>query len=129
MTLVYVDTSVVLAELLVEPRRPDVAFWSSNRLVSSQLVEYETMVRLHGYGRPIDPAVVLLAPFTLIHMGNDVLARARAPFPVPVRPLDALHLATADWLRVQQPALTFATYDVRLRAAAVALGLMLTPGF
>ena len=46
--MIYVDTSVVLAEVLEEPRQADDLFWQK-RLVSSRLLEYEAWVRLHAY--------------------------------------------------------------------------------
>lgn len=47
--LIYVDTSVVLAQVLSEDVRPSDRFWTAN-LVSSRLTEYEAWVRLHAYG-------------------------------------------------------------------------------
>jgi hypothetical protein len=50
------------------------------------------------------------------------LARALEPFPIPLRTLDALHLATMDFLRRNDGAIELASYDNRLIAAAQALG-------
>ena len=50
-------------------------------------------------------------------------ARAREPFPTPVRTLDAMHLASADFLRHRGQDVTLATYDDRLAAAARRIGL------
>jgi predicted nucleic acid-binding protein len=55
-----------------------------------------------------------------------VLARALLPFPQPVRTLDALHLATMDFLRSHGQSVELATYDRRLAAAAQSLGFALT---
>jgi hypothetical protein len=44
-----------------------------------------------------------------------------------VRTLDALHLASLDFLRSRQPAVRLATYDARLAAAAAAMGMKLYP--
>jgi len=51
--------------------------------------------------------------------------RALEPFPTPIRTLDALHLASIEWLRGlgQRPKL--ATYDDRLAAAASSLDVPL----
>jgi hypothetical protein len=38
--VIYLDTSVVLAQLLAEDRRPPASLWSES-LVASRLVEYE----------------------------------------------------------------------------------------
>jgi len=51
-----------------------------------------------------------------------VLVRALEPFPVPVRTLDAIHLASADLLRTQHQAVEIATYDERLLSAARKMG-------
>lgn len=52
-----------------------------------------------------------------------VLSRAIEPFPVPVRTLDALHLASAHFLKTRDRKLSFATYDDSLGVAAKALNL------
>jgi predicted nucleic acid-binding protein len=52
-----------------------------------------------------------------------VLARALEPFPVVVRTLDALHLATIEYLRGIGQRPTLATYDQRLSQAASAMGV------
>ena len=65
----------------------------------------------------------MLAGVELIEMRGPVLARALQPFPVTVRTLDALHLATMDSLRRHGRTLELASYDGRLLAAARALGI------
>ena len=45
--MIYVDTSVALAELLAEDRRPVESFWNET-LVSSRLFEYEVWIRVHA---------------------------------------------------------------------------------
>jgi uncharacterized protein len=50
-----------------------------------------------------------------------VLARALEAFPNPVRTLDALHLASMDFLRRQGQVVSLASYDDRLIDAALAL--------
>jgi hypothetical protein len=42
-------------------------------------------------------------------MSDAALARAQEPFPVAVRTLDALHLATMEFLRNQGESVTLAT--------------------
>ncbi len=123
--MVYLDTSVALAHLLGESRRPADSLWRA-RLTSSRLLEYELWVRLNslksepgafdelGYG--------LLRRVDLVALAPQVLARATEPFPVPVRTLDALHLATMDFLRAQGQRLSLVTYDERLAKAAERLG-------
>lgn len=77
--MIYVDTSVVLAQLLAEDRTP------------------------------------------------PVLARALDPFPSPLRTLDALHLASAEFLRQQGQSVRLATYDDRMADAARSLDIEIYP--
>jgi predicted nucleic acid-binding protein len=70
-------------------------------------------------------ARALLRRVTLLELGEDILERARAPFPVPVRTLDALHLASIIFLNGQGQTVTLATYDRRLLNAARAMNLPL----
>jgi len=60
----------------------------------------------------------------LILLQRPILARAAEPFPMPLRTLDALHLATAlVWRDRMREALTMATHDQDLALAARAFGL------
>jgi membrane protein implicated in regulation of membrane protease activity len=45
--VVYLDTSVLLAQLLDEQRQPPGSLWSES-LVTSRLTHYEAWVRVHG---------------------------------------------------------------------------------
>ena len=128
--MIYLDTSVALAELYAEDRRPPEALWREP-LVSSRLLEYELWTRVNARGdAPThgDAVREILARVSLVELVPPVLARALEPFPVPVRTLDALHLATAHHLVARRQRLTVATYDDRMRACAVALGLALAEG-
>ena len=123
--MIYLDTSVAVAHLLAEDRRPPAEIWTED-LVASRLLEYELWVRLnardlarsHG-----DLARLLLARITFIELHASVLARALQPFPLPVRTLDALHLATAAFLRERGHELHLASYDAKMRQAAEAMGI------
>lgn len=125
--MIYLDTSVAVAHLLSEDRRPPDALWGED-LVASRLMEYELWNRLHArdlarsHG---DLARLLLARVTFVEMARPVLERALQPFPVPVRTLDALHLATLGFLRERGQDAPLATYDARLALGARALGLPL----
>ena len=52
-----------------------------------------------------------------------VLQRALEFFPIPVRTLDALHLATIEYLRAEGGAVELVSFDKRMTAAARALGI------
>jgi hypothetical protein len=122
--VIYLDTSVALAHLLAEDRAPPAAFWEQP-LIASRLLEYEVWTRIHArkLGRSHgDDARALLARVAMIELAPAVLARALEPFPVPVRTLDALHLASMEFLRARNQTVELASYDERLLAAASALG-------
>jgi predicted nucleic acid-binding protein len=125
--VIYVDTSVVLAQALAEDRIADPDIWREP-LVSSRLLEYETWARIHASGLAESHGDVirrLLDGLTFEELDRDVLARATEPFPVRVRTLDALHLATLDYLRVRGQRVELATFDRRMADAAAALGFQL----
>jgi predicted nucleic acid-binding protein len=121
--VIYIDSSVALAYLLAEPRSPPAALWREH-LASSALLEYEIWNRVNALGRlSLDKEVrELLARLSIVEMDRAALARAFEPWPVALRTLDALHLATADYLRRQGDAVELASYDNRLIVAAQALG-------
>ena len=127
--MTYLDTSVLLAELLGEDRAPRTGFWDEP-LFASRLLVYETWVRLHARGLGAthgDAADRLLSRVNLVELSPLVLERALAPFTPPVRTLDALHLATLDWLARTGRRPRVAVYDGRFRDAALALGYDLDP--
>lgn len=127
--MIYLDTSVALAQLLAEDRLPPPALWHE-ALCSSRLLEYEIWARLHArrlgssHG---DDARQLVGCVSLLELIPPVLARALDPFPTPVRTLDALHLASADFLRTQAQNVQLATYDQRMLHAAVAMKIEIYP--
>jgi predicted nucleic acid-binding protein len=127
--VIYLDTSVALAHLLAEDRVPDETIWQQP-LVSSRLLEYELWTRIHArkltqsHGEQVRALVGRIA---LLELAEPVLARAREPFPVPLRTLDALHLASIDFLRSRRQSVALASYDERMLDAARALEIPLFP--
>jgi predicted nucleic acid-binding protein len=118
--VIYLDTSVALAQLLAEDRRPAEGLWRET-LVTSRLLEYEVWTRLNARGLAAshaEPARLLLGRFAFLELDRAVLARAVEPFPEPVRTLDALHLASADFLRRQGMDVRIASYDDRFLGLA-----------
>ncbi len=127
--MIYLDTSVALAHMFAEDRTPSERLWGES-LISSRLLEYELWTRIHArkLGRTHGPYVrSLLERVALVELAPPVLTRALEPFPVPVRTLDALHLASMEFLRAQRVKLSLASYDDRLSAAARALKIPLYP--
>ena len=125
--MIYLDTSVALAHLLAEDRKPAESLWQQP-LVSSRLLEYELWTRVtaralgasHGEG-----ARRLVERLAILELVPNVLERALEPFPVPVRTLDALHLASVEFLRGRGVCVELATYDERLMAGARSLDIPL----
>ena len=74
-------------------------------------------------GTQVDPARELLARIAMIELSPLVLARASEPFPQPVRTLDALHLASLEWLLQCRLEPALASYDQRMVAAARSIGI------
>lgn len=121
--MIYLDSSVALAQLLAEDRVPPSNLWAEP-LIASRLLEYEIWTRLntrrlgksHG-----EEARELIQRVALVELAPPVLERALEPFPVPVRTLDALHLASITFLLGRGQTVELASYDDRLIAAAQAL--------
>lgn len=127
--MIYLDTSVAIAELFAQDRKAPDALWSEP-LISSRLFEYELWTRVNARGSARthgDSVRDILARVSLVELLPSVLARAIEPFPIPVRTLDALHLATAHHLAAAHQRVAIATFDDRMRRAAEALGLVSLP--
>lgn len=125
--MIYLDTSVALAHLLAEDVKPAEALWRET-LVASRLLEYELWMRIHA--RRIaashgDLVRALIGRVALLELAPPVLVRALEPFPVAMRTLDALHLASIEFLRGQGQLVELASYDSRMIAGARALGIPL----
>ena len=121
--MIYLDTSVALAHLLAEDRAPPERLWQEP-LISSRLIEYEIWTRIQALKLTrshADEVRALLSRLALIELAPPVLMRALEPFPKPVRTLDALHLASMDFLRQQGQSVMLASYDDRLMNGARAL--------
>ncbi len=121
--MIYLDASVVLAQLFAEDRQPSEDLWTEI-LMASRLLGYEVWNRVHSRRLgPLHEEAVrsMLDAVTFVELTPLVLARALEPFPHPVRTLDALHLASMEFLRSQGQSIELASYDTRLVAAARAL--------
>jgi len=130
---VYFDSSVVLRVVLGERGR--LKEWSrTSEAVTSEITRVECLraldrLRLEGgmvdreLARRRAMALSVLSGFEQVRLNRAVLERAADPFPVKIRSLDALHVASALLVRTRFPALRFATHDVDLGAAAAAEGL------
>ena len=125
--MIYIDSSVALSQLFAEDRRPPPTLWEQP-LVASRLLEYEIWTRLNArslndsYG---DWARQLVEGVALVELVPPILERALHPFPLPVRTLDALHLATMHHLRANGQRIELASYDRRMNQVAEAMELPL----
>ena len=127
--MIYVDTSVALAWILAEDRRPPRSLWNET-VVSSRLLQYELACRLQAYGMTAvreKQAREITSVLSFVEMTVPVLERAMKPFPEPVRTLDALHLATFEFLLDHTADVSLASYDSRMVAVAEAMGRAIYP--
>ena len=131
----YVDASAVLRVLFSEPG-PRVPLAPDDRVVLSQLVGVEAFravdrERLLGNLDDTQTATKrkeladLLAMLDLTAIDEAVIDRAKSPFAVNVRALDAIHVATAEVLTAEAEGepLEFWTHDDRKATAALSRGL------
>jgi hypothetical protein len=108
----------------MEARRPPDRLWHQ-QLVSSRLLQYEVWNRVHVRGLAGSHGAEVrntLARVYLVEMSEPVLVRALQPFPIAIRTLDSLHLATIESL-ANGERVELASYDTRLIATARALGI------
>ena len=122
--MIYVDSSVVLAHVLAEDVAPPDELWS-RALITSRLTTYETWTRVHARGLGASHGDALqdcLSRLALVETVPATLSRALEPWPRPIRTLDALHLATLEFLRQQGQNPEIACYDLRLLRDAERLG-------
>jgi len=137
LSQLYLETSALLTWMLGQARAAEVreAVDKAELVVTSALTFIETeraliraerghlmtagdAQRLRGLARRARDSWMRMA------VSEEVLSRAAMPFLFgPVRTLDAIHLATALVLTQALPDLRILTFDERIRANAVAVGL------
>jgi predicted nucleic acid-binding protein len=125
--VIYLDSSVALAHVFGEGRSPPPSLWRET-LTSSRLLEYEmwTQINARGLGSVLRVSVLdVLDRVLLVDLAPAVLTRVLEPFPIPIRTLDALHLATLEYVRDNEQTVELASYDQRLLAAARELNVPL----
>ena len=119
----YVDSSVVLATVFAETRRPDDRFWTGPRF-ASRLADIEVRVRVVGRAPrgSVEDVEAVLAHLQFVEMSAAALSLLYTNPPAGVRTLDAIHLATLEHLHRTGRTMPLATYDRRLATAAQAMG-------
>ena len=129
----YLDSSVLLRHILLgeEPIRHALEF---PRVVSSELIEIECRRVLHRCrlaGEFDDEALAVarerldavLAGIDLLELSMQIKQRAMDPFPVHVRTLDALHIATALAVAAGSGATALFSHDKGMNLCARCLGI------
>lgn len=121
----YLDTSAAVKLVQQEDGSDALAAWlaSGERVLASSLLLHTELLRATRRGRPdlLGQARALLEHVVLLDVGWDVCERAGLLGPGELRSLEALHLASALTLAADLEGIV--TYDVRLRDAALAMGL------
>jgi predicted nucleic acid-binding protein len=130
--IAYLDASVVLRVLLGEPN-PTELWGKWQKAYSSSLWRVEalrTVDRLRLIQDITDIEVADLvrdvhtvhATLEIYPLSDRILQRASESFPTVVGTLDAIHLASAIFIREAQPIDLFLTHDTQLGTAARSLG-------
>lgn len=121
----YLDTSAAVKLIQAEEGSDALLAWiaSSEHVLASSLLLHTELLRATRRGRPdlLAKARALLEHVVLLDVGWGVCERAGLLGPGGMRSLDALHLASALTLAGDLEGIV--TYDVRLRDAALAMGL------
>jgi len=122
----YLDSSAFVKLVVAEPEsvalRRAIARWPQR--ASSTLLRAETIraLRRSGNARAVPAARRLLRAVSMVRVDEPLLDRAADLEPAELRTLDAIHLASA--LEIGQDLGVMIAYDVRLKAAADAYGLV-----
>lgn len=122
--MIYIDSSVILAALFGESRRPVDAFWEGPR-VASRLTDLEVRVgssRRERSSQFAAKAHRLLSDVRFVEITGRAVQLLYTSPPRTLRTLDAIHLATLAYVNSGPRDVPLATYDRRLAAAAQAMG-------
>jgi hypothetical protein len=123
MTVAYLDASALVKLIVDEPESVALNRWyvEAERLATSRVGIVET--RRASARRDCDPVhrERILSDVEIVELDQRIAASAAAIEPASIRPLDAIHIATAMALVPDLDA--FVTYDDRMAEAARALGL------
>jgi len=128
----YLDASVILRRVLGQPNPIDwgkLGATASSALTRVECLRTVDRLRLLGAVEEEAQVRVLSVVYEIFHsssvidVGAPVLERAAMPFPVALKTLDSVHLATALMLRESGTSpIRMATHDRALARAARAMG-------
>lgn len=129
----FVDSSIILRHLLKESN-PYLSFEKFDHLFSSELLELEVKRTIDRFrlshlwpdsdvNHRLTLFYNLTSGFSTIPIQTPVIRRASNPFSVPIKSLDAIHLATAMIIRedIREP-IIFLTHDRKLAEIALDSG-------
>lgn len=122
--MIYVDSSVALAEVFGESRRPPREFWDLD-LVASRLTDLEMRLRAAATGqaeRFLSVVDQIAGCISFIEIEPASVELIYAGGTRGLRTLDAIHLATLAHFNSAPGGTELATYDRRLATAAHAMG-------
>jgi hypothetical protein len=128
--VIYLDSAAIVKLVHTEPESAALDLWLAEHLgmprVSSAIAEIEVPRAIRRCA-PASQARIAMVMGTVARVEIDVaIWTLAASYLNPLlRSLDAIHLATAQWLATEMGELpvAFVTYDKRLLAAAAAAGL------
>jgi predicted nucleic acid-binding protein len=132
--IAYIDSSVLLRILLDEEGKIE-AFKKIELGISSVLLKIECLRTLdrikfenhYSDDEYMESRALFLAAFkkiSFIKLSNSIVESSCRPWGIPVKSLDAIHLASAlQWKQSEEKNLTFLTHDKRLGNAAKSNGL------
>jgi hypothetical protein len=130
----YIDSSVILRHILLGETAIKHAF-ACDRAVSSELTEIECRRVLHryrmdgdvddeGFLQSVERLAAVLGGISVVGLSGPVKNRAMASFPVSMRTLDALHIASVEtyarWF--PQDSVAVFTHDRAMNRCATVLG-------
>lgn len=124
---IYLDSSALVKLAIAEPESAALRrFLRSRPLRVSSAVARTEVIRAVRSAGPVDAGQLrgarhALASVDLLRVSDRILEAAGVIPPVDLRSLDAIHLATAEYLEGEVKA--FVTYDERLAAAAAGRGM------
>lgn len=132
--MIYLDTSALVKLIRIEDESQLLGDWLDDRIelpwITSVLAEIELTRAIRAVvpeGLPAVPSV--LGRLDRFEIDPTIRATAATYPDLGLRPLDAIHLATAQIAAATEPLTALVTYDSRLGEAAEARGIVVVaPG-
>ena len=125
--MIYLDSSALVKLVFDETESDDLARWLGDRQDVPKMSSAVASVEIIRTCRRRDEGAVaaarqVLSGLDLLPVTAEIIEQAALVNPSGLRGLDALHLASAQFVRDEISA--FVAYDARLHSAALASGLV-----